>query len=113
MNISPEQLNEMFTRKVPDSKICLHELRIEPVGVEIDGDTEYGYVARLAGHDAEGKPLTIDFVTTEPILQEAMTRLVTAGMTAAFQRATQELTKTGDATALMGILLLSADEEGD
>lgn len=83
MDLTPEQIEELFTREVPDVQICLHEMRITPLRLDIDGGTVQGYVARMLGHGADNEPMTIDFVTVETILQEVITRVADAGMTAA------------------------------
>lgn len=86
MNVTPEQIEALFTRPNPDNHMCLHEFRIQPVALNIDGDNSrtYGYVARLMGHDADGKPIIIDVTTTEDVLQEMMNRMAQAGLAAAF-----------------------------
>lgn len=105
MEITAEEYEKLFTAEVPDVKICLHELKIQPVGVEIDGDKHVGYIARLAGHGADGKPMTVDFVATEDVLQETMTRFIEAGMTAAFVRAMNDAEKTGDPSPALAMLV--------
>lgn len=110
MDLTPEQIEELFTREVPDMRICLHEVRIEPTKIEVDGEDRYGYIARMIGHGADGKPMTIDFVTTESVLQETCSRFVTAGMQAAFAGAMDEAMK-GDDTALIAILSSLTEEE--
>ena len=105
MEITAEEYEKLFTAEVPDVKICLHELRIQPMGVEIDGENRVGYIARLTGHGADGKPMTVDFVATEDVLQETMTRFIEAGMTAAFVRAMNDAEKTGDAGPALAMLV--------
>jgi hypothetical protein len=110
MDLTPEQIDELFTLEVPNEKICLHDLRIQPMKKEIDGETRYGYIARMVGHGADGSPMTIDFATTEDVLQETMTRFVEAGMMAAFAGAMDEA-KKGDDTALLAILAVVTEDE--
>lgn len=103
MEITEEQYEALFTAEVPDVKICLHELRIQPVNVEIDGQSHIGYVARMVGHGADGKTMTVDFVATEAVLQETMSRFIEAGMMAAFSGAAQAASE-GDTGPLLAIL---------
>lgn len=114
MDLTPEQIEELFTKEVPDVQICLHECRIKPVSVDVDGKTTYGYVARLMGHCADDKPMTIDFVTVETILQETMSRFIGAGMTAAFATALDTAVSTGSTDGLLAILAtINFETEGN
>lgn len=112
MEITEEQYEKLFTADVPDVKICLHELRIQPMKVVIDDEDRTGYIARMVGHDASGKVQTVDFVTTEPVLQETMSRFIEAGMLAAFSGAA-EAASQGDSGPLLAILadVIGIDEK--
>lgn len=110
MDLTPEQIEKLYQREVPDVKICLHEMRIQPMKLPIDNDGKpYGYIARMVGHSADGKPMLIDFVTSEVVLQETMTRLIEAGMTAAFAEA-MDAANDGDPRAVIEILTIANDE---
>lgn len=110
MNLTPEEFDALYTKEVPDVQICFHEVRIQPVKVDIDGGGGYGYIARMVGHGADGKPMTIDFVTTEPVLQETMSRFIEAGMISALNVAMDAATNGGDSSALLSILSILPDE---
>jgi hypothetical protein len=110
MDLTPEQIEELFTLEVPNERLCLHEARIEPTKIEVDGENRYGYIARLIGHGADGKSMIIDFVTTESVLQETCTRFISAGMQAAMMAAMDDA-KGGDVTALVAILTTLTEDE--
>jgi hypothetical protein len=105
MDLTPDQIEELFVQETPDVQICLHEIRIQPVKLGIDGVNRCGYVARMLGHAADEKPMTIDFITTEPVLQETMTRILEAGMTAAFMNALTDSEESGDPTQAVALLV--------
>lgn len=103
MDLTPEQIEELFKRETPDVTICFHELRIQPVKLDIDGMNGYGYIARMRGHDNDNKPMIIDFVTGETVLQETMTRFIEAGTTVAFF-GVMDAVASGDTSALAALL---------
>lgn len=109
MDMSPEQIDQLFTIEEPDVKLCLHDLRVHPLSVEVDGATEHGFIGRMVGHSAENQPVIIDFVATESVLQAAVGRIVDAGMSAAIER----MMKNGDPTKLIEFLLTEGDQSDE
>lgn len=102
MDLTPEQIEELFLLEEPDVRICLHELRIKPI---LTNTGDHGYIARMVGHGADGKPTTIDFLTVESTLQELSSRCIEAGMQAAFAAAVE----SGDGDRLLSILTAMVD----
>lgn len=102
MELTPEQVEAMFAAEQPDMKICLHEFRIAPTKALTD-DGGHGFIARMLAHDADGKTVTLDFVTTEPVLQDIIEQCAQAGLAAALAAA-MILAAAGDTDALVNVL---------
>lgn len=99
MELTTEQIEELFSAEQPDVKICVHEFRIVPMKRNTEG-VEYGFIARMLAHDADGTVQTIDFVTTEPVLRDIIESCMEAGIVATVSKAIA----TGDTDEIVALL---------